>query len=45
MVKWLRLEDVKAYSIASELSDYIWEIVSKWNWFDKEINFLIKITE
>ena len=35
MAKWLKLDDIKAYIIASELSDYIWEIVSKWNWFDK----------
>lgn len=33
--KYLKLEDIKAYKIASELSDYVWEIVSKWDWFNK----------
>ena len=35
MVKWLKLEDIKAYKIASELADYIWKIISKWDWFNK----------
>jgi len=26
-----KLEDINAYQIASELSDHIWNIVSKWN--------------
>jgi len=26
--KYLKLEDITAYKIASELSDYIWQIVS-----------------
>lgn len=33
--KYLKLEDITAYNIASELSDYVWEIVSKWEWFAK----------
>lgn len=35
MNKYLKLEDFSAYTIASELSDYVYEIVSKWPWFDK----------
>ena len=35
--KHLELKDLKAYVIASELSDYIWEIVSKWDWFSKKV--------
>lgn len=26
--KYLKLEDITAYNIASELSDYVWEVVS-----------------
>lgn len=33
MKKTFKLEDIKAYKIASDLSDYIWEIVSKWSFF------------
>lgn len=33
--KYLTLNDIKAYKIASELADYTWEIVSKWDWFNK----------
>lgn len=32
MNKIFKLEDIKAYQIASDLSDYIWEIVLKWSW-------------
>src|SRR4030067_2510833 len=35
MVKWLKLEDIKAYMIASKLSDYVWKVVSEWDWFNK----------
>ncbi|MBL7159444.1 four helix bundle protein [Candidatus Microgenomates bacterium] len=35
MKKYLKLEDITAYKIASELSDIVYEIVSKWKWFDK----------
>jgi len=31
-----KLENIKPYSAASELSDYIWKIVSKWDWFSKK---------
>lgn len=33
--KFIKLDDVVAYRISSELSDYIWEIVSSWDWFNK----------
>lgn len=33
--RYLSLNDVKAYVIASELSDYVWEVVSRWDWFNK----------
>jgi len=33
--RYLKLDDIKAYKIASELSDFVWEIVSKWDWFNK----------
>lgn len=34
--RYLKLEDINAYRIASELSDYVWEIVIKWDWFTKK---------
>ena len=37
MKKYLKLEDVTSFKIASELSDYIWEIISKWDWFKQKI--------
>lgn len=30
-----KLEEIAAYKIATELSDYIWEIVIKWDYFAK----------
>jgi len=33
--KYLKLEDITAYKIASDLSDYVWKIISKWDWFNK----------
>lgn len=33
--KYFKLEDITPYKISSEFSDYIWKIISKWNWFDK----------
>ncbi len=33
--EFLKLEDITAYRIVSELGDYVWEIVSKWDWFSK----------
>jgi len=34
--EFLKIEDVTCYEIASELSDYVWEIVSKWDIFAKK---------
>lgn len=34
--KFLSLNDINAYRIANELSDYVWDIVSKWDWFSKK---------
>ncbi len=31
-----KLEEIKAYKIASDLSDYVWQIVVKWDWFAKQ---------
>lgn len=33
--KYLTLEEITAYKIASGLSDCVWEIISKWDWFNK----------
>ena len=33
--KYLTLNDVKAYKIAFNLSNYVWNIVIKWDWFAK----------
>ena len=32
---FLKIEQINAYSIANELSDFIWDLVSKWDWFNK----------
>ena len=34
--KYLRLENIPVYTIASELGDYVWDIVLTWQWFDKK---------
>ncbi len=33
--KYLELADINAYVIADSLSDYVWDLVSKWDWFNK----------
>ena len=30
-----KFEDIICYKISSELSDYIWEIINNWKWFEK----------
>lgn len=35
-MKYLKLEDIKAYQIAFELSNYVWNIVIKWNYFARD---------
>jgi len=34
--KILKLQKITAYKVASELSDYVWEITSRWDWFSKK---------
>ena len=36
MGKGLRLEDLEVYKIAMEIGDIAWEIVSKWEYFEKK---------
>ncbi len=31
--KYLQLNDIKSYKIAFNLSNYVWNIVIKWDWF------------
>lgn len=33
---YLKLNDIKAYKIAFNLSNSVWEIVIKWDWFAKK---------
>lgn len=35
MAKYLTINDVRAYKISSSLSDYVWDIVIKWDYFAK----------
>ncbi|OGH82381.1 MAG: hypothetical protein A2373_03035 [Candidatus Magasanikbacteria bacterium RIFOXYB1_FULL_40_15] len=34
--KYLALEDLTAYKIAFDLSDYVWSVVEKWDWFARK---------
>lgn len=34
--KYLQLNDIQAYKIAFKLSNYVWEIVNKWDYFTKK---------
>ncbi len=34
--KYLKLNDIEAYKIAFQVSNYVWDIVSKWKIFDKD---------
>src|SRR3972149_3493432 len=34
--KYLKLNDVRAYKIAFSLSNYVWDVVMKWDWFTKK---------
>jgi len=36
MKKYLELENISAYKIAFDLSNYVWDIVIKWNYFQKD---------
>lgn len=33
--RFIKLENLSSYKISSELSDYIWKLVSEWEWFEK----------
>jgi hypothetical protein len=35
-MKYLRHEDITAYKMAYDLSNFIWDIVIKWNYFSKD---------
>ncbi len=35
MEKYLKLNDIEAYKKATGISDYIWALVDKWDWFNK----------
>ena len=34
--KYLKLNDIDCYRIAFHLSNYIWDVVNKWEWFAKK---------
>ena len=34
--KYLKLNDIESYKSAFKLSNYVWEIVIKWNFFEKD---------
>lgn len=34
--KYLKLNDVNSYKIAFNLSNYVWDIIVKWEWFEKD---------
>ncbi len=34
--KYLKLNDIESYKTGFKLSNYIWDIVIKWNFFDKD---------
>jgi len=34
--KFLQLNDIKAYKIAFNLSNYVWDVIIKWEWFSKK---------
>ncbi len=34
--KYLQINDLDAYVIAYDLSNYVWNIVTKWGFFEKD---------
>ncbi|MCP5063140.1 MAG: four helix bundle protein [Ignavibacteriae bacterium] len=34
--KYLKLNDIEAYKTAFNLSNYVWDIVIKWDYFEKK---------
>lgn len=37
--KYLQLNDIDAYKIAFNLSNYVWDVVIKWDYFAKDTIF------
>ena len=35
-MKYLMVKDISAYNITYELSNYVWNIVIKWNYFNRD---------
>lgn len=35
-MKYLQLNDISAYKISFQLSNFIWDIVAEWNFFEKD---------
>ncbi len=35
-IKYLKLNDIEAYRIAFTLSNYVWEVIIKWDYFEKK---------
>ena len=36
MKKYLEVKDISAYKISFDLSNYVWDVVIKWNYFSKD---------
>lgn len=36
MKKYLQLNDIDCYKKAFLLSNYVWDIIVKWDWFEKK---------
>ena len=34
--KYIPLEELEIYNMAMEIGDLVWDIVNKWEWFDKK---------
>ncbi len=34
--KYLKISQIEAYNISSELSNFVWEIIIKWDYFNKD---------
>ncbi len=35
-VTYLKLSNISSYKISSDLSDFVWNVVMKWGWFEKK---------
>ena len=43
--KFLKLGDINAYKIADGLSDFIWDLVSQCDWFNKSTLWIQYVTD